>query len=98
MFAIKRKLKRNRQQESLMAQLAGFSRLVYNYGLDLFWQTVELGLKASDSKRIQAIKKCLTNFTKKRAEFAWMNQMSSRVYQSALQDLQTAFSMGQRDC
>ncbi len=92
MFAIKRRLKLNKQEQSLMAQHAGFSRLVYNYGLDLFWQTLELGLKASDSKRIQAIKKCLTNFTKKRAEFAWMNQMSSRVYQSALQDLQTAFS------
>jgi putative transposase len=92
MFAVKRKLKLNKQEESLMAQQAGFSRLVYNYGLDLFWQTVDLGLKASDSKRIQAIKKCLTSFTKKRAEFAWMNQMSSKVYQSALQDLQTAFS------
>lgn len=75
-----------------MAQHAGFSRLVYNYGLDLFWQSVDAGLKVTDSKRIQAIKKCLTNITKKRAEFAWMNQMSSKVYQSALQSLQTAFS------
>jgi putative transposase len=92
MFAIKRRLKLNKQQHCLMAQYAGFSRLVYNYGLDLFWQSVDAGLKASDSKRIQAIKKCLTNVTKKRAEFAWMNQMSSKVYHSALQNLQTAFS------
>lgn len=92
MFAIKRRLKLNKQEQSLMAQQAGFSRLVYNYGLDLFWQSVDAGLKASDSKRIQAIKKCLTNFTKKRPEFAWMNQMSSKVYQSALENLQTAFS------
>jgi putative transposase len=92
MFAIKRRLKLNKQEQSLMAQHAGFSRLVYNYGLDLFWQSVDAGLKVTDSKRIQAIKKCLTNITKKRAEFAWMNQMSSKVYQSALQSLQTAFS------
>jgi putative transposase len=92
MFAIKRRLKLNRQELRLMAQHAGFSRLVYNYGLDLFWQSVDADLKASDSKRIQAIKKCLTNVTKKRAEFDWMNAMSSKVYQSALQDLQTAFS------
>lgn len=75
-----------------MAKHAGFSRLVYNYGLDLFWQSVEAGLKATDSKRIQAIKKCLTNVTKKRAEFDWMNTMSSKVYQSALSSLQLAFS------
>ncbi|WP_414582694.1 RNA-guided endonuclease InsQ/TnpB family protein [Scytonema sp. PCC 10023] len=92
MFAIKRRLKLNKQEQSLMAQHAGFSRLVYNDGLDLFWQSVDASLKASDSKRIQAIKKCLTNITKKRAEFAWMNTMSSKVYQSALQDLQAAFS------
>lgn len=75
-----------------MAQHAGFSRLVYNYGLSLFWQSVWGGCKASDSKRLQAIKKCLTNVTKKRSEFAWMNNLSSKVYQSTLKDLQTAFS------
>lgn len=75
-----------------MAQHAGFSRLVYNYGLDLFWQSVKAGCKASDSKRLQQIKKCLTNITKKRPEFAWMNTLSSKVYQSAFQDLHKAFS------
>ncbi|MGI2909717.1 helix-turn-helix domain-containing protein, partial [Tolypothrix sp. VBCCA 56010] len=92
MFAIKRRLKLNKHEQSLMAQHAGFSRLVYNYGLDLFWQSVDAGLKTTDNKRIQAIKKCLTNVTKKRDQFAWMNQMSSKVYQSAFQSLQTAFS------
>jgi putative transposase len=92
MFAIKRKLKLNKLELALMAQHAGFSRLVYNYGLDLFWQSVNALCKASDSKRLQAIKKCLTNVTKKRDEFAWMNNLSSKVYQSALQDLQIAFT------
>jgi putative transposase len=91
-FAIKRKLKLNQQEKSLMAQHAGFSRFVYNYGVDLFWQSVAAVAKASDSKRLQAIKKCLTNITKKREEFAWMNKLSSKVYQSAFQDLQKAFS------
>ena len=79
MFAIKRRLKLNKQEQSLMAQHAGFSRLVYNYGLDLFWQSVAAGLKATDSKRIQAIKKCFTNVTKKCADFAWMNKTHAQL-------------------
>ncbi|MUG91374.1 helix-turn-helix domain-containing protein [Scytonema sp. UIC 10036] len=51
MFAIKRKLKLNKSEEALMAQHAGFSRWVYNYGLDLFWQSVNALCIASDSKR-----------------------------------------------
>jgi putative transposase len=92
MFAIKRQLKLNSQERQKMAQHAGFSRLVYNYGLNLFWSSVDAGIKASVSSRLQAIKKCLTNVTKKRSEFAWMNDLSSKVYQSALQDLQAAFT------
>jgi putative transposase len=34
----------------------------------------------------------LTNRVKKQPEFAWMNQLSSRVYQNALIDLKDAFS------
>jgi putative transposase len=92
MFAIKRKLKLNSVEETLMAKHAGFSRLVYNYGLDMFWQSVRAGCKATDSKRIQAIKKCFTNITKNQPEFTWMNELSSKVYQSAFSDLQNAFS------
>lgn len=73
-----------------MAKHAGFSRVVYNYGLSVFWASLEC--KASDTKRLLAIKKCLTNVTKKKTEFFWMNQLSSRVYQNAIANLQTAFS------
>ena len=90
MFAIKRKLKLNKAEETLMAQHAGFSRFVYNYGLDLFWQSIDV--KASDSKRIREIKKCFTQITKKRPEFEWTLKLSSTVYQSAFQHLQEAFS------
>jgi hypothetical protein len=40
--------------------------------------------KLSDSKAIDEVKKVLTNHVKKQPEFAWMNQLSSRVYQNAL--------------
>ena len=90
MFAIKRRLKLNKSEESLMVQHAGFSRFVYNYGLDLFWQSIDI--KASDSKRIKEIKKCFTNITKKRPEYQWTLNLSSTVYQSAFQHLQQAFS------
>lgn len=90
MFAVKRRLKLNNKEKTLMAQHAGFSRVVYNYGLSLFWASIDC--KASDTKRLLAIKKCLTNVTKKKAEFSWMNRLSSRVYQNAFVNLQTAFS------
>ena len=92
MFAIKRQLKLNQREMTRMAQHAGFGRLVYNYGLNLFWQSVDAGVKASDSKRIQAIKKVFTNVVKKQPENAWMNELSSRVYQSEFQHLQAAVS------
>jgi putative transposase len=90
MFAVKRRLKLNNKEKTLMAQHAGFSRVVYNYGLALFWSSIDC--QATDSKRLLAIKKCLTNITKKKTEFSWMNRLSSRVYQNALASLQTAFS------
>ncbi|BAZ25373.1 hypothetical protein NIES4073_62780 [Kalymmatonema gypsitolerans NIES-4073] len=56
MYAIKRELKLNNKEISQMRGMAGFKRLVYNFGLDLLvasWQFT--GVKASDSKRIDAI-------------------------------------------
>jgi putative transposase len=90
MFAVKRRLKLNNKEKTIMAQHAGFSRVVYNYGLSLFWSSLDC--KVSDTKRLFAIKKCLTNITKKKAEFSWMNELSSRVYQNAFASLQNALS------
>ncbi|MDF5730516.1 MAG: transposase [Rhizonema sp. PD38] len=73
-----------------MTQHAGFSRFVYNYGLDLFWQSIDV--QATDSKRIKEIKKCFTSITKNRPEYSWTLNLSSKVYQSAFQHLQQAFS------
>jgi putative transposase len=49
------------------------------------------GVKASDSKRLGAIKKVFTNHTKQRPAFQWCNQYSSRIYQNAFQHLMKAF-------
>lgn len=91
MFAIKRALKLNNSEKTLMAKHAGFRRVVYNMGLSLRQQMYKES-RLSDTKVIAGIKKILTNHVKKRPEFAWMNELSSKVYQSALQDLQSAFT------
>jgi len=91
MFAIKRALKLNNEEATLMSKHAGFRRVVYNFGLSLRQQMYGES-KLSDSKVIGGIKKVLTNHVKKRPEFAWMNELSSKVYQSAFSDLQDAFS------
>ena len=91
MFAVKRALKLNNNEATLMAKHAGFRRVVFNFGLSLRTQMYSEG-KLSDSKVFGEVKKVLTNHLKKQPEFAWMNQLSSRVYQNALIDLKDAFS------
>jgi len=93
MFAIKRELKLNNVETSLMRGNAGFKRFVYNFGLELLtasWSFEEI--QASDSKRIDAIKKVFTQVTMQKAEYAWMRLYPSTVYQSAFIDLKNAFS------
>jgi putative transposase len=90
MYAIKLELKLNNKERTLMAKHAGFSRFVYNYGLGLYKQVMEI--KGGLTKKISAIRKVLTNVTKKKPEFAWMNQLSSRVYQNALIALKNGLS------
>jgi putative transposase len=90
MFAIKRALKLNNREASLMAKHAGFRRVVFSR---LSFRTQMYGhVKLSDSKVINELKKVLTNHIKKQPGFAWMNQLSSRVYQNALIDLKDAFN------
>jgi len=91
MFAVKRALKLNNNEATLMARHAGFRRVVFNFGLSLRTQMYSEG-KFTDSKVINEVKKVLTNYVKKKPEFGWMNQLSSRVYQNALIDLKDAFS------
>jgi putative transposase len=98
MFAIKRELKLNNKERSLMRGIAGFKRFVYNYALSLItasWDFEEI--QAGDNKRLDAIKKVLTQVTMKKPEYAWMKKYPSTVYQSAFIDLKNAFSRWRQD-
>jgi len=81
MYAIKVELKLNNTEKTLMRQHCGFSRLIYNYGLTLMLGLASDQVKGGITKKLAAIKKVLTNYTKKQPENAWMNKISSRVYQ-----------------
>ena len=91
MFALKRALKLNKNEATLMVKQAGFRRVLFNMGLSLRTQMYGKG-KFSGSKQINEIKKLLTDRVKKKPGFAGMNQLSSRVYQNTLIDLKDAFS------
>ena len=91
MFALKRALKLNKNEATLMVKHAGFRRVLFNMGLSLRTQMYGEG-KFFDSKVINDIKKLLTDRVKKQPGLAGMNQLSSRVYQNALIDLKDAFS------
>ncbi len=99
MFAIKRELKLNKVETSLMCGCAGFKRFVYNFGLKLLiasWQFEDI--KKSDNKRIDVIKKMLISLMDE-PEYQWMRKYLSTIYQSAFIDLKEAFSRWRKgDC
>ena len=68
MFAIKRSLKLNNREATLMAKHAGFRLIVFS-GLSLRTQMYDR-VKLSDSKVINELKKVLTNHVKKQGGFA----------------------------
>ncbi|BAY60755.1 transposase [Calothrix brevissima NIES-22] len=97
MYALKRELKLNKKERSLMRGMAGFKRFVYNYALDLITASWDFdGVKLGDSKRLDAIKKVFTQVTMNKSEYAWTKKYPSTVYQSAFQDLKNAFSRWRR--
>ena len=83
--AVKTKLKLNNCQSTLMAKHAGFARWVYNWGLRLWSEGYQEGLKPSAN----TLKKLFTNYVK--PQFLWMSTLSSRVYQYAFISLGDAF-------
>lgn len=93
MYALKRELKLNHREISLLRGIAGFKRFVYNFGLYMLQASWDFdGVKASDSRRIDAIKQVFTQVVMKAPEFAWMSQYPSTVYQAAFIDLKEACS------
>ncbi|NEO37392.1 MAG: IS200/IS605 family element transposase accessory protein TnpB [Moorea sp. SIOASIH] len=83
--ALKTKLKLNNYQKTLMAQHAGYSRWVYNWGLAIWQQASQEGLKPS----VSTIRKLFTHHVK--PNYPWMSQLSSKVYQYALINLGSAY-------
>ena len=92
MYAIKRELKLNNKETSLMRGIAGFRRFIYNFGLEMVIASWSFeGINLSDSKRIDIIKQVFTQVIMKMPEYAWTKQYPSTVYQSAFIDLKKAF-------
>ncbi len=93
MYSLKRELKLNNKEVSLMRGCSGFKRWVYNWALKLIKASWEFeDIKASDTKRLDAAKKVFTNQVMQYPEYAWMKEYPSTIYQSAFQDLKEAFS------
>ncbi len=84
--AFRTKLKLNNQQKTVMAQHAGYSRWVYNWGLRLWEEAYKDGLKPS----VGMLKKFFTNHVK--PQYQWMNELSSKVYQYAFINLGEAIA------
>ncbi|HAX77519.1 MAG TPA: transposase [Cyanobacteria bacterium UBA11372] len=88
MHSLKLELKLNNFERSFLAGCAGFSRLVYNFGLSLLTSSWGFeDVKASDSKRLTEIEKVFTNYVKTLPQYAWMKQYPSAIYSSALRNL-----------
>ncbi len=77
----------------MMRGMAGFKRLVYNFGLEMLKASWEVpNLTWSDSKRIDTIKKVFTSTTMQKPENGWMKKYPSTIYQSAFMDLKDAIA------
>lgn len=93
MYAIKRELKLNKKEISRMRGMAGFKRVVYNFGLELLKASWDVpGVKMGEEKRIDLIKKVFTSMTMQKPENSWMKDYPSTIYQSAFRDLKNAIS------
>ena len=93
MYSLKRELKLNNKEVSLMRGCSGFKRWVYNWALSVIKASWEFeSVKATDSTRIDAAKKVFTNLVMQYPEHKWMKDYPSTIYQSAFQDLKDAFS------
>ncbi|NEO54419.1 MAG: IS200/IS605 family element transposase accessory protein TnpB [Okeania sp. SIO3B5] len=85
MKSIRTKLKLNNKQKTLLAQHAGYSRWVYNWGLSLWNAAYKDGYKPNARK----LRVVFTNHTK--PLYPWMKNLSSKVYQYAFINLGEAF-------
>ncbi|WP_293352039.1 MULTISPECIES: transposase [unclassified Microcoleus] len=88
MYSLKRELKLNNKERSLLDGCASLARLVYNLRLSILtqsWQFEEI--KASDSQQLADIQKVFTNQVKIKPEYAWIKGYPLAIYPSALNNL-----------
>ncbi|MDJ0687834.1 MAG: RNA-guided endonuclease TnpB family protein [Xenococcaceae cyanobacterium MO_188.B32] len=84
-LSYKTKLKLNNQQKTLMRQCAGYSRWLWNWGLDFKQKAYSEGIKLNKA----LVRKFYTNYIK--PDYPWQSQLSSRIYQYVFIDLDEAF-------
>lgn len=88
MYSLKRELKLNNKERSLLDGCASLARLVYNLRLSILtqsWQFEEI--KASDSQQLAEIQKVFSNQVKVKPEYAWIKGYPLAIYSSALKNL-----------
>ncbi len=86
LLGFRTRLKLNQTQRKLMAQHAGYSRWVYNWGLATKIRLYQEGIKIKTTQ----LKKFYTNHVK--PNYPWQSTLSSRVYQYALRNLDKAYA------
>jgi putative transposase len=88
MYSLKRELKLNNKERSLLDGCASLARLVYNLRLSILiqsWQFEEI--KASDSQQLAELQKVSTNQVKIKPEYAWIKGYPLAIYSSGLKNL-----------
>ncbi|MDJ0903444.1 MAG: RNA-guided endonuclease TnpB family protein [Xenococcus sp. MO_188.B8] len=84
-LAYRTKLQLNNQQKTLMRRCAGYSRWLWNWGLDLKQKAYAEGIKLNKSQ----LRKFYTNHVK--PLYPWQSSLSSKIYQYAFIDLDEAY-------
>ena len=84
-FAYKTKLKLNNQEKTLMRQCAGYSRWLWNWGLNFKQKVYDEGIKLTKSQ----LRKYYTNYIK--PNYPWQSTLSSKIYQYAFINLDDAY-------
>jgi putative transposase len=88
MYSLKRELKLNNKERSLLDGCASLAKLVYNLRLSILIQSCQFKeIKASDFQQLADLQKVSTNQVKIKPEYAWRKGYSLAIYSSALKNL-----------
>ncbi len=85
-LSVKTKLDLTQEQENLMARHAGFSRWVFNWGLEYWQWAYNQGLKPNH----YGLKKFFNNYVK--PEYAWMKELNASPSKFGFDHLGNAFN------